>query len=64
MNPSIPNHNNTTKLFPILKPMKHQLHQSQFLSNLKHIKLSGGGLLYLEATLNAVGTAFANIFDT
>eukprot|EP00957_Ditylum_brightwellii_P205991 15346332-Ditylum_brightwellii.AAC.1 len=27
---TVPNYNDTTELFPILKPMKHQSHQTQF----------------------------------
>eukprot|EP00957_Ditylum_brightwellii_P164554 12528712-Ditylum_brightwellii.AAC.1 len=50
MHPSIPNPNNTTKLFPILKLTQHQLHQSQFLFNLEYIKLSGDSFLKSETT--------------
>jgi hypothetical protein len=45
---TIPNCNDTTKLFPILKPMKHHNHQTQFLSNLEHITFSGDDILHLE----------------
>eukprot|EP00957_Ditylum_brightwellii_P130613 9964200-Ditylum_brightwellii.AAC.1 len=57
-----PNYNDTTKFFPILKPTKHQSHQTQFLSNLEHIKISGDDILQLETTWNAIGTAFSNTF--
>jgi hypothetical protein len=60
--PTIPNYNDTTKLFPILKPTKHCSHQTQFLSNLEHIKFSGNDILKLETTWNAIGTAFSNTF--
>eukprot|EP00957_Ditylum_brightwellii_P169290 12884816-Ditylum_brightwellii.AAC.2 len=33
---TVPNYINTTKIFPILNPTKHQSHQTQFLSNLEH----------------------------
>eukprot|EP00957_Ditylum_brightwellii_P194967 14854172-Ditylum_brightwellii.AAC.1 len=45
MHPSIPNPSDMTELFPTLKPTIHHLHQSQFISNLENIKLSGNGLL-------------------
>ena len=62
--PTVPNYNNATKLFSILKPTKHQSHQTQFLSNLEHIKFSGDDILQLETTWNAIGTAFSNTFGT
>jgi hypothetical protein len=62
--PTVPNYNNTTKLFPILKPTKHRSHQTQFLSNLEHIKFSGDDILQLETTWNVIGTAFSNTFGT
>eukprot|EP00957_Ditylum_brightwellii_P195493 14895237-Ditylum_brightwellii.AAC.1 len=44
--------------------MKHQLHQTQFLSNLEHIKFSEDDILQLETTWNVICTAFSSTFGT
>eukprot|EP00957_Ditylum_brightwellii_P062441 4739262-Ditylum_brightwellii.AAC.2 len=61
---SIPNSDNMAELFPILKLLKYQSHQTQLLLTLDHITFLGDGNLNLEITWNGIGTSFSNAFGT